>query len=292
MRIFVTGGYGFIGRAVVEHARAAGHEVFCLTSPWRMDNLPLDQLKQFRPEGVIHCAWVTTPGLYLESPDNVLHRKWSIDMVKSLVRVGATRFVVLGTCAEYAASNADLDEERSIKAPVSLYGAEKHALHNDLEKMSRELGYELIWLRLFYPYGPSEDSRRLVSSMIKGFRAGSPVRLLNPDAERDYVHISDVAAAVLWCATGSFDGTFNVGSGTGVILSDIEKLVRQQVEGQRETSHRTRASGGAERVVAEITKLRSVGWEPQFDIRSGIESYFEPQPKNTSSRKSPLPIGG
>lgn len=274
MKIFVTGGHGFIGREVVNQARAAGHEVLCLTSPWRMDNLPLEQLQQFRPEVVIHCAWVTTPGFYLESPDNALHRKWSVEMVKTLAALGAVRFVVLGTCAEYAASDANLHEERSIKAPVSLYGTEKHALHNCLEQMSKGMNYELVWLRLFYPYGPSEDPRRLITSMINGLRAGSPIRLLNPSAERDYIHVVDVASAVMHCASSDEGGVFNVGTGNGILLCELERLVRSYICKDAATVANSAIRSPSERVVADASKLMSLGWSPKYDCARGIKTYL------------------
>lgn len=275
MRIFVTGAAGFIGRAVVDKARSDGHEVLCLSRPWHMAKLPIEELRRFRPEGVIHCAWVTTPGVYLESSDNLLHRRWSMEMVKELLNVGARRFTVLGTCAEYAPSNQDLCEDLSITAPVSLYGKEKHRLHSELMEMSQRLGIELVWLRLFYPYGPTEDPRRLITSLIRGFRSGNALRLMNSQAERDYVHVSDVASAIVRCASGAFEGTFNIGTGKGIVLADLERLVRYYATGEDLGVEMSEVNLPSERVVADASKLRSIGWKPEFDIRSGIQTYFK-----------------
>lgn len=274
MRIFVTGADGFIGREVVDKARSAGHEVLCLSRPWHMAKLPIEELRGFRPEGVIHCAWVTTPAVYLESSDNLLHREWSLEMVETLLDVGARRFTVLGTCAEYAPSDDNLREDLSTTVPVSLYGREKHALHKELMNLSRKRHCELVWLRIFYPYGPTEDPRRLISSLIRGLRSGNSLRLMNSHAERDYVHVSDVASAIVRCAGGAFEGTFNIGTGEGIVLSELERLVRCYVSG-KDAAVTSEVNLPSERVVADVSKLRSIGWKPEFDIRSGIRTYFK-----------------
>jgi len=275
MKIFVTGAAGFIGSAVVHKAQSDGHEVFCLSRPWHMAKLPTEELRRFRPESVIHCAWVTTPGVYLESSDNLLHRKWSMEMVEELLSVGARRFTILGTCAEYAPSNQNLSEDLSITAPVSLYGREKHELHRDLKAVLEKRGRELVWLRLFYPYGPTEDPRRLITFLIRGFRSGDPVRLINPHAERDYVHVRDVASAIVRCASGGYEGTFNVGTGKGIALAELERLVRCIATGEDASAAMPDGNLASDCVVADASKLRSIGWRPEFDIQSGIRTYFE-----------------
>jgi nucleoside-diphosphate-sugar epimerase len=197
-----------------------------------------------------------------------------MEMVEELLGVGARRFTVLGTCAEYAQSDHNLREDLSTAAPVSLYGREKHALHKELMDVSRKRGCELVWLRIFYPYGPTEDPRRLISSLISGLRSGNSLRLVNSHAERDYVHVSDVASAIVRCAGGAFEGTFNIGTGKGIVLSELERLVRCYAIGE-DAAATSEVNLPSERVVADISKLRSLGWEPEFDIRSGIRTYFE-----------------
>ena len=152
MKIFLTGQDGFIGREILRQARAAGHEVMGLEKPFRVENPPWDAIAAFAPEVCIHCAWIATPGVYLESPENVQHREWSLGMIRRLAAMGTRRFVVAGTCAEYGASNDLLCEEEE-PFPLTLYGREKNLLRVALSEESMKLGFELLWARIFYPYG-------------------------------------------------------------------------------------------------------------------------------------------
>ena len=275
MRIFLTGQEGFIGRALSKLAVKNGHEVLGLERPFCMENPSWDAIASFSPDTCIHAAWIATPGEYTASPLNALHRRWSADLIRGLAKSGIDHVVVLGTCAEYAPSDSPLLEEGSPLSPSNLYAREKAALHNDLVRMERELGFTHSWARIFYPYGPSEHPQRLISSLIRGWETGKPLHLNNPQCVRDYIHLEDVATALLFIAEQQLVGAVNVGTGTGVRLGEMDSLIRERMGIPRESSvSLTDSSGLNDSVVADIKKLKSLGWNSQYDIRSGIDSFF------------------
>ena len=96
MRIFVTGASGFIGSELCRQAEAAGHEVLRLENPHRIDALPFALLASFKPEVAVHCAWITTPGVYTESSENALLRQQSLEMFRALSSNGISHFVCVG----------------------------------------------------------------------------------------------------------------------------------------------------------------------------------------------------
>jgi len=246
-----------------------------LEKPFRMANPPWDAIAAFRPEVCIHCAWIATPGVYLESPKNVHHREWSLTMIRRLAAMGTRRFVVAGTCAEYGASNEPLREEEEA-SPVTIYGREKNLLRVALEEESMKLGFELLWTRIFYPYGPAEHPQRLISSLIRGWETGNPLRLNNPQCVRDYIHVEDVATALLVIAEQRMMGTINVGTGIGVRLGEMDCLVRERMGISLEVGVSLLDSMGLhDSVIADSKKLKSLGWNPQYDIKSGINSFFD-----------------
>jgi len=274
MRIFLTGQDGFIGSEILRQAREAGHEVMGLEKPFRMANPPWEEIAAFAPDICIHSAWIATPGEYTDSPLNALHRSWSVDLIKGLANSGISHFVVLGTCAEYAPSDSPLKEEAPLD-PVSPYAREKRALHEDLTRMEKEMGFTYSWARIFYPYGFDEHPQRLISSLIRGWQSDNPMQLNNPESIRDYIHVRDVAAALLVIAEHRVAGAVNVGTGLGVRLGELSQLICKRTGISYTTSPSpTESNVMKDIVVADAGKLRSLGWEPRYDIESGIESFF------------------
>jgi len=275
MRLFVTGAAGFIGSEVCRQAQAAGYQVLPLFRPHRLGSPPWEEIEAFKPDVAIHCAWIATPGIYVDSPENLLLKEQSIELFRGLSRVGVRHFVGCGTCAEYAPSEADLTEDTSLVGPASPYAQAKHELHLALQRISTECGTGLSWMRIFYPYGPAEHPNRLISSMLRGFKIGERVEIRSPQAIRDYVHVSDVASALLHCALRRASGCFNVGTGEGVLLGKLESMVATLAGRPLQDDSTTRVGDSTEsvRVVALTDKLTSLGWKPLCDLRRGLQTY-------------------
>ena len=273
MRIFLTGQDGFIGGEVLRQARAAGHEVLGLEKPFRMENPPWEKIGAFAPEACIHCAWIATPGEYLESPENICHREWSLTMIERLAAIGTRRFVVAGTCAEYGCSTDPLREE-SEPDPSTLYGCQKNLLRVQLQEAAVGSGFELLWARLFYPYGPGEHPDRLISLLIRNAMQGKRTALKQPGALRDYIHVQDVAQGLLLLAEKGAPGIFNLGTGKGTRLTELRTLVEEACGRDLVRSGADGPEEDSDRVVADITRISAFGWSPRFDITRGLNTYF------------------
>lgn len=276
MRIFLTGHEGFIGQEIHSLAREAGHDVMGLEKPFRMASPPWEKLAQFAPDVCIHCAWIATPGIYLESPENTAHREWSLDLVRKLAQTGTRRFVIAGTCAEYGPSDHPLREEMP-PAPSTLYGREKNLLRVTLEEESAALGLELLWARIFYPYGPGEHPDRLISFLIRNALEGKESPLKQPHAVRDYIHIRDLARAFLMLAEAGPSGVYNVGTGRGLKLAEIRDQVLSSFGNAPLAVTADGPVGGRDEVVADISKISALGWSPLFDIKKGLATYPPPR---------------
>ena len=283
MRIFITGPQGFIGKETARQAQIQGHDVMGLEKPFRVENPPWSALEEFRPEICIHTAWIATPGIYVTSPLNESHRAWGCNLAVGLARLGMKHLISLGTCAEYTPSFHLLNEENSPIRPSSPYGLAKKSFHDDLLGIAVVQGFTLAGARVFYPYGPAEHSQRLVSSLIRGFEENQPLMIENPNAVRDYIHVEDVASALLLMAERKVHGTVNIGTGNGVRLGTLESTIARLMNIPFDDKSETMAQGTGEAVVAEIGKLKAMGWTPRYDhIESGLQTYPSLSPKSTN----------
>ena len=289
MRILVTGGTGFIGSAFVRTAVAAGHSVAVLSRrPGSSEKgggthligsvaePPWNEISRFQPDACVHAAWIATPGVYLESPENVEWVEWSRSFLLRLAMEGVRRMVALGTCIEYRISGLPLSEESSEIAPTSLYGRSKDSLHRSIRTDLERQGVALAWARLFYPYGPGEHPDRLVSSLIRRFRAGEPVTLKTPRSIKDYIFVDDVAAALLCLLERRFNGPVNLGTGIGVAVGDLASQVAASV-GRRDLLRmpETTVADPLDHVVADVARLKSIGWVQQARLEQGLARMIQ-----------------
>ncbi len=208
MRVLVTGAAGFVGASVVRRLVADGHEVGALVRPgslrWRLDRVePLTviecdlsdrealgrALAGWKPQTCIHLAWYAVPGKYLDARENLDCLAVSLQLLEQLAAVGCGRVVMTGTCAEYDTDQGYL-RESSPTRPATLYAAAKLSLMMTSAIRAGQLGIGFSWARLFYLYGPYEDQRRMVPSLIrsllerKPFKASSPARSARSPSRR------------------------------------------------------------------------------------------------------------
>jgi nucleoside-diphosphate-sugar epimerase len=275
MRLFVTGASGFIGSELCKQAEAARHQVLRLEKPSRLNDPPVDLIASFKPEVAVHCAWIATPGVYIDSPENEVFRSQSLELFRVLSLHGLRHFVGCGTCAEYAPSRFALDEDTSVTAPSSIYAKAKHALHADLRKAASGSTVTLTWARIFFPYGPEEHPDRLVSTLFRALQAGEREHLRFPAAVRDYIHVQDVAAALLTCAISHADGCYNIGMGSGISLGKLEAEVARLCGWPdlpaAETCPEARRTEDC--FVASVRKLQGLGWKPRYRLSDGLATY-------------------
>jgi nucleoside-diphosphate-sugar epimerase len=287
MRLLVTGATGFLGGALVRRALAAGHDVAALVrsvpAPAPVAKLtvfrgtlaapPWDDLARFRADSCVHTAWITTAGVYPESPDNDRYRDESLVFLTGLLERGVGHAVVLGTSAEYQPSTAPLHEDASVLEPATRYTRAKRALHLALLERPVAAG-RLAWARIFQPYGAGEPAERLCSAVVRRLAAGERMTLDTPHAVRDWIHVDDVAAALLCLAESRTAAVVNVGTGTGRTVGSVA-LILAGLLGRRHLL--TEASPGPLRpgLVADATRLRGLGWRPRVELEAGLAALVE-----------------
>lgn len=287
MKILITGGTGFIGAQVIASLVAGGHEVQVVVRPnsdqrrlvaWRDrlhiivgDILELDNLA-LRPELCVHLAWYVEPGQYLSSPRNLDYLTASLELARRLAVNGCRRFVGVGTCLEYVSSNEALHEDSPTHGG-SLYATTKLATATVLQQYCATTAMEFVWARLFYQYGPMEDPRRLVPSVITRLLAGERAELTHGNLERDFLHVSDVGSALANIATGSLKGVVNVGSGRATAIREIAQTIGGLLgkPDLLDFAARSLSASDPPRVVADNRRLRETGWQARFDLVTGLE---------------------
>jgi nucleoside-diphosphate-sugar epimerase len=196
------------------------------------DGAAVDELvADISPEHLLHLAWYVEHGRFWTAPENVLWVERSLHLLRAFVRAGGRRAVMLGTCAEYdwSASSELLDEVTSSVAPATLYGVAKDSLHRLAGAYARAENVELAWARLFFMYGPREQSGRLVPSVIRSLLRGESVATTSGEQLRDFMHVDDVAGALAALLESSIVGPVDIASGHGTRVRELVAEIAERI---------------------------------------------------------------
>ena len=211
MKIFVTGGTGFVGSHFLQQVMAAGHTVIAQRRPGSQPRLALPMQahwvdraldQDFSAElsgcyAVVHLA-AHTPNPPYAPRDECLH--WYVVAATRLLQQAATqgvsKFIVAGTCFEYglAAEGMDLIHPATELRPTLTYPISKAAASTACLGLARNLGLSLQVLRIFQVYGEGEAAVRFWPSLHAAALAGKHFPMSAGVQIRDFISAPEVAA--------------------------------------------------------------------------------------------------
>lgn len=210
MKIFLTGGTGFVGSHFLSQALAQGHEIVALRRPGSQPRIPLtlqptwvdgalDGDHRLHLQGVdvlVHLA-SHTPNPPYDTLDKCLY--WnvfaSVQLARQAFEQDVKRFIVAGSCFEYGRS-ADRVEYIDVDTPLEptlSYPTSKAAASVAFLGMARELNLQLKLLRIFQVYGEGEQDTRLWPSLRVAALEGRDFPMSPGEQVRDFIPVGEVA---------------------------------------------------------------------------------------------------
>ena len=210
-------------------------------------------LVDFKPDILVHTAWITTPGVFWESPMNDQWVKASKKLIKEFVQSGGKYLMVTSTCAEYSWETTIPISETSETSPLSRYGKSKL----ELLTWVRQQEIPFLWTRTFFQFGLDEPNGRLIPSIIDALLAGKNFEVKNSNDIRDFIFIEDVVQVLAKLIEKKYLGVINIGTGSGIDVRSISKLISGQIRNKDLVTYSKPVQLGSS-VVSNTEKLLSV----------------------------------
>jgi nucleoside-diphosphate-sugar epimerase len=295
--VLVTGATGFIGSHVVRELRARGLDVRASvrSSSLRSAVADLEGEVEWIPcdlsaatpselrdlcdsvDACIHAAWYVEPGKYAHAAENVEWVGTSMRLLEALAAQGCLRAVYIGTCFEYDHRTGYLAEDSPTR-PWTLYGAAKLSTALMGAKLAEQLGVAFSWARLFYQYGPHEQEGRLVPHVVRSLLSGKDVPVTRGAQIRDFLHVADVASALVEVAGSDHVGAVNIGSGRPVSVREVVSRIAAILDGSGRVRFGARPDSPSDPpfLCANNDVLeKEVGWKPRFDLEAGLRDTVD-----------------
>jgi nucleoside-diphosphate-sugar epimerase len=302
-KILITGGAGFVGTNFINDLLNRGHNPKCIAV---IDNLSHGTylpkvhdrienfhevdirnqyveniIQEFEPEYVYHFAGLVSIYDCHEDPyeavdNNILG---SINVMNGCVKAGVKRIIFSETSAVY--ENCEMPEagfNETQSDPTTIYSTSKACLALLAESYQRTKGLNYTALRYFNVAGPLQDYNRTIPPVFAGFilriKGGhNPIVFGDYMKARDYIDVADVNAFHILCMENenTANQTFNLGTGKMTNLMELKDMIADIMGVKVDFDHYDAIAGEALNIRGDISKAKSMGWEPKKDITDTIK---------------------
>jgi UDP-glucose 4-epimerase len=296
--VLVTGGFGFLGRAVARKFKESGFRVVGVGrghwapeeslargfDVWLNAGVTLPGLMTIKEpfDVIVHCAGNGSVGYSLTNPLQDFSKTVgsTVDLLE-YVRLSATAPLIVypSSAGVYGAVEDRPIREIDRLNPISPYGYHKRIVEELLESYSRTYGINVGIIRFFSIYGPGLTKQLLwdASAKLRG-SATVPATFWGTGSEtRDWIYIEDAADLVLARSRhperySVINGASGVRTTVGETLAQLSQALGAKVSYKFSGMVR---EGDPRFYHADISRAAQLGWSPRTPLARGIASYVQ-----------------
>lgn len=275
--VLVTGAAGFIGRALCGSLRAAGHQLVELSrhegdiaDPATVGGVgPVEHVFHLAGRTFVPDSWQDPVGFHRT---NVLGTANVLEFCRSH---GARLTFV--SAYLYGVPDRLPVAETCVLRPNNPYALSKCLAEQLCEFYAAHHGIDATVIRPFNIFGPRQKAHFLIPEIVAHVAARRTIRVKDLAPRRDYIHISDLVAALVRTLDGPRGyNVFNIGSGRSLSVQELIAVI-QSVAGTDlpvVTAGEVRINE-IDDVYADIGNARAMlAWEPDLTFRQGVEKML------------------
>jgi GDP-L-fucose synthase len=296
-KIYIAGHRGMVGSAIWCALEAKGFNNLIGKTSSELDLRNQAAVEEFfnieRPDVIIDAA-ARVGGILANNnyPYTFLMENLQIqnNLIESALKHEVDKFIFLGSSCIYPKlAPQPLKEEYLLTAALEptneWYALAKIAGVKACEAIRTQYGKDFVSLMPTNLYGTHDNfdlqTSHVLPAMLRKFHeakinnhatvilwgSGSPLR--------EFLFVDDLATAVLFALENKLpENLYNVGTGIDLTIKELALLIQQKVGHQGEIIWDSSKPDGTPRKLMDISKLKSLGWNPTVDLEAGIQKTY------------------
>ena len=304
-KVFVAGHKGLVGSAIVRYLEKKSYkDVYWV----RKENCDLRDkskvdayFKQAKPDYVFLAA-AKVGGILAnrDHPADFIYDNLMIqtNVIDAAYRNGVKKLLFLGSSCIYPKmAKQPITEDQllagHLESSNDAYAIAKIAGIRMCRAYRQQYGFNTISLMPTNLYGSNDNfdlnNCHVIPAMIKKFHKATILRhgkvTLWGDGSpmREFLHVDDLADACYTCMQDyDEEEHINVGTGEDVTIKELAETVAKVVDFRRIIEWDTTKPNGTPRKVLNISKIKSLGWEPKIKLDEGIKTTYNWYKENIS----------
>jgi UDP-glucuronate 4-epimerase len=276
----VTGAAGFIGARTSELLIKDGHTVVGIDN---LNDAYDPRMKEYRLGRLQAMPGFTFHQLDISNKSVIDHFKTEkfdgvMNMLEICRQTGTKKFVVASTSSIYGAEPPyPTPESASSSEPLQPYAASKKGAEAMCHAYHHLYDIDISVVRYFTVYGPAGRPDLALFRFVQWISEGLPVRV-NGDGEqsRGFTYIDDIARGTILALKPVGYEVINLGGHEVITINNLIKLIEDVIGKKAIVQYGPPNPADMFTNWADVTKAGDLlGWEPQFNMRAGVEKLVE-----------------
>jgi GDP-L-fucose synthase len=298
-RILVAGANGMVGSAIVRNLESKGYTNIIKGTRDDVDFTNQDETERYfcseEPEYVFIAA-AKVGGIMANSNYKADFLTENLQIQTNLIQqsynYGVKKLLFLGSSCIYPKfATQPITEDQlmtgALEPTNDAYAIAKIAGIMMCQAYRQQHGFNAISLMPTNLYGPNDnfnlETSHVLPAMIAKFHGALShskhyeVKLWGDgSAMREFLHVDDLAEACYTCMEKyNESGHINVGTGQDVTIKELAETIANIVGYEHDIDWDTSKPNGTHRKVLDVSKIKSLGWEPKINLYNGICSTYE-----------------
>jgi len=278
----ILGASSSIAQYFIKKLRSEGQRVYTLSSNkginWVYDLISIkNKINESKPEVIINFVGSFTNNYSKSYKVNVLVTKNLLDAIIMVKYDG--KLILIGSAAEYGIQEKYYED--CVGKPRSIYGLTSLMQHSLFQYYVNTFHIKANYIRLFNVIDINLSDKLFIGNFTKQIKltlkgAIDEMMLGNLNSYRDYHLIDDTYEGFMKVIESGNNGeVYNLGMGEAILLDEFVKKVFSELNLQVKLIIKDTKSVGniKNKVIADINKIKNIGWSPKFDYESIIEEY-------------------
>lgn len=308
MKVLITGGAGFIGSNIAKKLMDRGDQVVIIDNfnDYYDPKLKEDRIKIFlkgyKPKlyrGDIRDAELVEKIFKTEKIDKVIHLAamagvrnslrdpklyfdvnvmGSLNLLEAAVKYKIKNFVFASSSSVYGNNKkVPFSESDPVDTPISPYAASKKTDELIAHVYHHIHGLNITALRFFTVYGPWGRPDMAYFLFADAILKGQPIKVYNRGKmSRNFTYVDDIATGTITVLDKAKDyGVMNIGGDKEETLMRFIEVIEENLRKKAKKKLMPMQPGDVPSTVADIKKLRKLGWKPTTRIEKGIKNFVE-----------------